>query len=103
MESPAVSRADLIQTYIAAKTAANIAPQLSPGELQAEAEQAVAEAVAKIEALRLNGDFKQLNAKYKLYRRQQVAMARPALPYSVFLERRVATLLRQVAATGRMI
>ena len=101
-ESPAVSRADLIQTYISAKTAANIAPT-PPAELQAEAEQAVAEAVAKIEAMRLNGDLKVLNTKYKIYRQTQMRRGEKAIPYSVFLERRAATIVRQVAASGRMV
>jgi 2-phosphoglycerate kinase len=98
-----MSRASLTEIYIAAKTAANIAPHQTPGELQAEAEQAVAEAVAKIDAMRRNGDFKQLNAKYKVYRQLQMERGERALPYSTFLERRVANLLRQIAATGRMI
>jgi hypothetical protein len=99
-----MSRADLIQIYIATKTASNMgAPVETAAEVQAEAEQAVAEAVAKIDAMRRNGDFKQLNARYKLYRRTQAERGERALPYSVFLKRRVATIVRQVAATGRMI
>ena len=64
---------------------------------------AVAEAVAKIEAMRLNGDLKVLNTKYKIYRQTQMRRGEKAIPYSVFLERRAATIVRQVAATGRMI
>jgi hypothetical protein len=74
-----------------------------PAELQAEAEQAVDEAVGKVDAMRQNGDFKRLNAKYKAYRRAMMERGQMAIPYSVFLERRVATIVRNVAATGRMI
>jgi hypothetical protein len=98
-----VSRASLVEIYIATKTASSMGAPTPPAELRAEAEQAVAEAVAKIEALRLNGDFKQLNAKYKAYRLAMMERGQAAIPYSVFLERRAATIVRQVAATGRPI
>jgi hypothetical protein len=90
-----VSRESLVQIYLAA---------LPPdrGCDRAEAEQAVAEAVAKVEALRLNGDLKQLNSRYKIYRQTQMERREPAIPYSVFLERRVVSILRQIAA-ARMI
>jgi hypothetical protein len=94
-----MSHASLVEIYIATKTASSSMGALAPAELRAEAEQAVDKAVAQIEAMRQNGDFKQLNARYKQYRRAQMARREPAIPYSVFLERRVATIVR-LAATG---
>jgi hypothetical protein len=92
-EESAMSHADLIQAYISAR------PPGDRASLEEEAERAVREATAKVEALRLNGDLKQLNSKYRRYRLLQVARGEPALSYSVFLERRVANLVRS-AATG---
>jgi hypothetical protein len=89
-----MSHADLIQAYISAR------PPGDRASLEEEAERAVREATAKVEALRLNGDLKQLNSKYRRYRLLQVARGEPALSYSVFLERRVANLVRSAAATG---
>jgi hypothetical protein len=53
--------------------------------------------------MRRNGDLKQLNARYKQYRRTLMERGKMAIAYSTFLEHRVATILRQVAATGRTI
>jgi hypothetical protein len=96
-----VSRASLIDLYISSLPVG--ATDRTPAELRAEAEQAVAEATAKVDFMRQNGDLKQLNARYKLYRRTQMERREAAIPYSAFLERRVATIVRQVAATGRAI
>jgi hypothetical protein len=96
-------RADLIQIYIATKTASSMGAPVETAALQAEAEQAVAEAVAKIDAMRRNGDLKQLNARYKIYRRTLMERGQMALPYSAFLEHRVATIVRNAAMSGRAI
>jgi hypothetical protein len=100
VESPAMSHSDLVKIYIAA-----LPPDrgCDRADVLQEAEQAVAAAVAKIDAMRRNGDLKQFNAKYKNYRRTLMERGLAAIPYSVAIERRLATLLRQVAATGRMI
>jgi hypothetical protein len=98
-----MARADLIQTYIDAKTASSMGVPPPAAELRAEAEQAVTEAVAKIEAMRQAGVLKDANAKYRAYRLTMMERGKRALPYSVFLERRTATIVRQIAATGRMI
>jgi hypothetical protein len=98
-----MSHADLIKIYIDAKTASSMGVPPPAAELRAEAEQAVTDAVAKIEAMRRNGDLKDANAKYKAYRLAMMERGQRALPYSAFLERRTATILRNVAATGRMV
>jgi hypothetical protein len=89
----------LVEIYIAAKTASSIAP-VDPAALRAEAEQAVAEAVAMVEALRKAGDLKAANAKYKRYRVAMMERGVRALSYADFIERRIETILRQVAMTG---
>jgi hypothetical protein len=51
-----------------------------------------------------NGGLKQINAEFKAYRRRQAERGEKALPHSAFLERRyTATIVRNVAMTGRMI
>jgi len=50
--------------------------------------------------MRLNGDLKVLNTKYKIYRQTQMRRGEAAIPYSVFLERRAATIVKQAAAAG---
>jgi hypothetical protein len=63
----------------------------------------VAEIVAKVEAARQNGGMKQTNRQYKAYRQAQMAKAEKALPYAKFIEPFIATIVRDVAARGRMI
>jgi hypothetical protein len=64
----------------------------------------VAEIVAKVEAARQNGGLKQVNRQYKSYRQaQSIAKAEKAMPYGKFIERFTAGMVRDVAATGRMI
>ncbi len=53
--------------------------------------------------MRQNGDLKDANAKYKAYRLAMMERGKRALPYSAFLESRTATIVRQVAASGRMV
>jgi hypothetical protein len=50
-----------------------------------------------------SGGLKQVNAEYRRYRMGQVAKCEKAIPYSAFLQRFTASLVRNVAATGRMI
>jgi hypothetical protein len=42
-------------------------------------------------------------AQYKAYRLAQIAKAEAATPYTVFLQRFTASIVRDVAMTGRMI
>jgi hypothetical protein len=49
------------------------------------------------------GGLKQVNRQYKAYRQGQIAKAERAMPYSKFIEPFIATMVRQVAMTGRMI
>ena len=53
--------------------------------------------------MRQAGGLKQVNAEYKRYREAQAAKAERATSYSVFIERFTASLVRDVAAAGRMI
>jgi hypothetical protein len=69
-------------------------------DLQEAAQEAVAEVTARIDAGRQNGDLKQVNRQYKLYRQQQIAKAEKAMPYSKFLERFTASIVRDVAING---
>jgi hypothetical protein len=59
--------------------------------------------VAHVKATNQSGGLKQVNAQYKRYRQAQVAKAEKAVPYAKFLERFTATIVREVAATGRPI
>jgi hypothetical protein len=82
------------------RTAANLgAPFQTPAELR----EAAAEIVARVDAMRQAGGLKQVNAEYKRYRQAQAAKAERATPYAVFLQRFTATIVRDVAATGRAI
>jgi hypothetical protein len=61
------------------RTAENAgAPYQTPDELRKVAEEAVAELTARIDAGRQNGDLKQVNRQYKLYRQQEIAKAEKA-------------------------
>jgi hypothetical protein len=97
---PAAALAALIE-----RTAAMLGARYwTASELRAEAERQVAAIVAKVAASNTSGGLKHWNAAFKQYRRQQVAKAEKALPYSVFLERFVLTaMVRDVAMSGRAI
>lgn len=80
------------------------APLETEAEIRAEAEQEVAKIVAKVAASNQSGGLKQWNTAYKQYRRAQIAKAEKAIPYSAYLQRViVATMVRNVAMTGRMV
>jgi hypothetical protein len=51
--------------------------------------------------MRQNGGLKQVNAEYKRYRAQQIAKAEKATPYAKFLERFTASIVRDMAMSGR--
>jgi hypothetical protein len=86
------------------RTAAAIgAPFETAAELRAAATLEVEKVVAKVEAMRQAGRLKQVNAEYKAYRQRQVARCEKATPYTVFLRRFTAGLVRDVATTGRTI
>jgi hypothetical protein len=53
--------------------------------------------------MRLNGQMKEVNKRYREYRLAQVAMGKKAKPYSAYLRHFTAGLVRGAAATGRMI
>ena len=79
------------------------APVHSLHELRKAAEEAVAEITARVDIGRQNGDLKQVNRQYKMYRQQQIAKAEKAMPYAKFLERFTASLVRDVAMSGRAV
>jgi hypothetical protein len=79
------------------------APYETADELRNAAEIQVAEIVERVKASNQAGGLKQINRQYKAYRQAQMAKAEKAVPYSKFIEPFVVTILRQVAATGRMI
>jgi hypothetical protein len=96
---PAAALAELV-----VQAAASIGASFrTPGELQAEAERQVAEITARIRMANQQGGLKQINAQYKRYRQAQIARAEKALPYSAFIEPFIMTMVRNMAATGRMI
>jgi hypothetical protein len=79
------------------------APYETESEIRAAAKIQVAEIVARVEASNQAGGLKQVNAQYKRYRQAQIARAEKALPYSKFIEPFIATIVRGVAMSGRMI
>jgi hypothetical protein len=87
------------------RTAATVgAPIISPDALRAEAERQVAEIVERVRASNQSGGLKVWKTAYKQYRRAQIAKAEKAIPYSAYLQRViVATMVRNVEMTGRMI
>jgi hypothetical protein len=84
-------------------TGAMGAPYETAAEIRAAAEIQVAEITARIKDSNQAGGLKQVNAQYKRYRQGQIAKAEKAVPYAKFLERFTASIVRQVAATGRPI
>jgi len=79
------------------------APVQTLTELQAEAELQVAEITARVKASNQSGGLKQWNQAYKKYRQAQIAKAEKATSYAKFLERFTASIVRDVAMTGRMV
>jgi hypothetical protein len=77
------------------------APYHTLAELREAAEGAVAEIQARVDSMRQNGGLKQVNAEYKRYRAQQIAKAEKATPYAKFLERFTASIVRDMAMSGR--
>jgi hypothetical protein len=69
----------------------------SPAELAGPAEQAVDEVQARVAGMNQSGGLKQINRQYKAYRVAQIAKAERAMPYSKFIERFTATIVRDVA------
>jgi hypothetical protein len=74
------------------------APYQTPAELQAEAEQEVDKIVAKVAASNQAGGLREINKQYKRYRMAQLAKAEKAVPYTKFIERFTASIVRDVAA-----
>ena len=58
------------------------------GELRRAAEQEVDKITAKVAVMRLTGEMKEVNRRYKNYRLAQVAMGKKAKPYSAAFYRR---------------
>jgi hypothetical protein len=58
--------------------------------------------MARVDALRRNGGPR-LNDDYVAYRVRKIAKGEPAMAYSEFFDRFTVALVRDVAATGRMI
>jgi hypothetical protein len=86
------------------KTARSMgAPYETAAELRAAAEQEVDKIVAKVQAMRWDGEMKEVNRRYKNYRLAQVAMGKTAKPYSAYLQHFTAGLVRGAAMTGWMI
>jgi len=54
-------------------------------QLQREAEEAVEEVVARVEASRQNGGLADVNRSYKIYRQTQMRKGEKAVPYSAHL------------------
>jgi hypothetical protein len=53
--------------------------------------------------MRMNGEMKEVNRRYRNYRLAAVAMGKKAKPYNDYLQHFTAGLVRGAAATGRMI
>jgi hypothetical protein len=100
----AINKPPKVVAVLLEKTARRMhAPYETETEIRAAAKLQVAEITARVKASNQSGGLKQINRQYKLYRQQQIAKAEKALPYSKFLERYTATIVRDVAATGRPI
>jgi hypothetical protein len=60
--------------------------------------------VAHVKATNASGGLKQWNAAYKQYRQAQIEKCEKAIAYSAYLQRVVVmSMVRNVAATGRMV
>jgi hypothetical protein len=79
------------------------APYETEPELRAAAENEVDKVVAKVAAMRMNGEMKEINAKYESYRLARVSMGKKAMPYSAYLQHFTEGLVRGAAMTGKMI
>jgi len=80
------------------------APFETAAEIRAAAKIQVAEIVAKVEAARqAGGHAGNQRAIHKAYRLGQVAKGEKVMPYPKFLQRFTASMVRDVAVTGRMV
>jgi hypothetical protein len=73
------------------------APHYALAELRKSAEEVVDEVQTRVDVGRQNGDLKQVNKQYKMYRQKQIAKAEKAMPYAKFLERFTASIVRDMA------
>jgi hypothetical protein len=79
------------------------APRYALAEFRKVAEAAVDEVTARVDAGRQNGDLKQVNRQYKIYRQQQIARAEKAIPYAKFIDRFTMSLLRGAAVNSAAV
>ena len=102
-DGPIDQSPDAVAALIERTAVAMGAPYQTAAELRADAEKEVDKIVAKVEAARQAGGMKQTNRQYKAYRLAQIAKGEKATSYSVFFQRFVTSMVRDVAVTGRMI
>jgi hypothetical protein len=79
------------------------APYQTPDGLRKAAERHVDEIVTRVKDARMDGELREINKRYRQYRLAQVARAERAMPYSAYIQHFTASLVRDAAATGRMI
>ncbi len=97
---PTITADDLRDTIVNA--AANLgAPWQTSEEITAGAEAAVDEIMAKVEASRVNGELRQVNAAYKIYRQRQSAKGEKAMPYAAHLATFTRSLVTLAAKNAR--
>jgi hypothetical protein len=70
-------------------------------ELRKAAAEAVAVVQARVDAARQNGDLKQVNRQYKMYRFAQVAKGEKAITYAAHLTAFTRSLLEKVARSSQ--
>ena len=70
--------------------------------LRKGAELAVAAITERVRIANQSGGMKLINRKYRAYRQQQLAKGEKATSYAAFIEPFVATMVKQVAMTGRI-
>jgi hypothetical protein len=86
------------------RTAATLgASYVTPAELRKAAEAHVNEITERIRVANQSGGMKEINKQYKRYRQEQIAKGEGAVPYSKYVEPFITRMVRNVAATGRMI
>jgi hypothetical protein len=99
IEDPPAAVAALIE-----RTARRMhAPDETEPEIRAAAKIQVDEVTARVRTANQAGGLKQINRRYKAYRMAQVARSERAIPYAKFIEQFIASLVRDAAASGRMI
>lgn len=96
--APAVLRDEIVNA-----AAALGASFKTSAEIEADASNAVAEIIERVDAMRQSGGLAKVNAGYKCYRKAQVAAGRKAVSYQAHLDAFTLSLVRLAAQSAAAV